>query len=234
MPTKKIYREAYRLLRRFSRSSAARYKLKRAIMELGPSGFPFEHYFSELLKSRGYEVTTGVWVEGYCVSHEIDVVAQKEGKRIMVECKFHNHQGYYSDVKVTLYIDARYRDILRKSQKHPDEIPTFHQCWIVTNTRFSEEGLKYAQCAGLYLLSWDYPAEDSLKKWIDVTGLYPITCLTVLNKREKQQLLDRGIVLAGDIPGKRTLLETLGWSPLTISRVLTEVQQLLQSGSGQK
>jgi hypothetical protein len=40
--TKKIYRMAFKLLRTNSRHTATRYHLKRAIMESGPSGFPFE------------------------------------------------------------------------------------------------------------------------------------------------------------------------------------------------
>ena len=39
--TKEIYSKAYSLLKNYSEPSAGRYKLKEAIMELGPSGFPF-------------------------------------------------------------------------------------------------------------------------------------------------------------------------------------------------
>ena len=47
--THKIYGIAFKLLRNASRPTAAKYKLKNAIMELGPSGFPFEKYFSASL-----------------------------------------------------------------------------------------------------------------------------------------------------------------------------------------
>ena len=40
--TKKIYQMAFKMLKNQSRVSASKYKLKKAIMELGPSGFPFE------------------------------------------------------------------------------------------------------------------------------------------------------------------------------------------------
>jgi hypothetical protein len=39
MNTKQIYRQAFTLLRKISGSSAARYKLKNAILELGSAGF---------------------------------------------------------------------------------------------------------------------------------------------------------------------------------------------------
>src|SRR5688572_21304966 len=53
MPTKKVYRIAFNELKKTKRPVAARYKLKRAIMELGPSGFPFEKYIAEILKAQG-------------------------------------------------------------------------------------------------------------------------------------------------------------------------------------
>ena len=48
--TKKIYQMAFHLLKGQQRPSAARYKLKRAIMELGPSGFPFEKFIGHIFK----------------------------------------------------------------------------------------------------------------------------------------------------------------------------------------
>ena len=42
--TKKIYQIAYNRLKKRQRTSATRYKIKKAIMELGPSGFPFEQF----------------------------------------------------------------------------------------------------------------------------------------------------------------------------------------------
>lgn len=62
-------------------------------MELGPSGFPFEKFISEILKFQGFAVQVGVIVEGHCVKHEIDVVAEKGEEHFMIECKFHNTQG---------------------------------------------------------------------------------------------------------------------------------------------
>lgn len=68
--TKKIYRIAHNLLRERSGHLAAKYHLKGAIMELGPSGYPFEKFIGEILKQQGYSVTVGVIVKGKCVYHE--------------------------------------------------------------------------------------------------------------------------------------------------------------------
>ncbi len=90
IPTKKIYKLAFGLLKKVSKPIAARYRLKNAIMELGPSGFPFEKYFSEILKHQGYAVKVGEIVAGHCVKHEIDVIAEKGNDYLMIECKYHN------------------------------------------------------------------------------------------------------------------------------------------------
>ena len=65
--TKEIYKRAFDLLKKYSRPTAARYKLKKAIMELGPSGFPFEQFVGALLRHDGYFVNVGVMVQGNCV-----------------------------------------------------------------------------------------------------------------------------------------------------------------------
>jgi transcriptional regulator NrdR family protein len=62
--TKQIFQLAFSLLRRASRSFAARYKLKSAIMELGPSGYPFERYVGEILASRVTQLKSAKFCRG--------------------------------------------------------------------------------------------------------------------------------------------------------------------------
>src|SRR5665213_1932217 len=52
--TQEIYSRAFVLLRQHKHAAAARYSLKRAVMEFGPSGFPFEEYIAELFRSDGF------------------------------------------------------------------------------------------------------------------------------------------------------------------------------------
>ncbi|HRK59243.1 MAG TPA: ATPase, partial [Candidatus Kapabacteria bacterium] len=85
--TKKIFHYAFRLLKKKSRPSAAKYHLKKAIMDLGPSGYPFEIFVGEILRHRGFSVKIGQIVQGHCVEHEVDIVGQKDDVKIMVECK---------------------------------------------------------------------------------------------------------------------------------------------------
>ncbi|MFZ9028486.1 MAG: ATP cone domain-containing protein, partial [Crocinitomicaceae bacterium] len=114
MTTKEIYKRAFGLLKKRSRPSAAKYKLKRAIHELGPSGYPFEDFVAEILKFQGYKTKVGEIIRGHCVQHEVDIIAENEDELLIVECKFHIHQNRHTDVKVPLYIHSRYNDIIRK------------------------------------------------------------------------------------------------------------------------
>lgn len=61
--TRSIYKKAYQLLRSSSQKLAGKYKLKNAILELGPSGYPFEHFVGQLLAYQGYDVEVGIEVQ---------------------------------------------------------------------------------------------------------------------------------------------------------------------------
>ena len=224
--TKKIYRTAFNLLKKDSGHLAAKYHLKRAIMELGPSGYPFEKFIGEILRYQGYKTTVGEIIQGKCVSHEIDVIAELDHHHFMIECKYHNQPGKFSDVKIPLYIQARFKDVETQWLKLPGHESKFHQGWVVTNTRFSSDAIQYGNCAGLKLLGWDYPLKGSLKELIDTLGLYPITCLTTLTKMEKKSLLDRKIVLCKEIGDNEQYLVQTGVNPTRIKGVLEEVTQL--------
>jgi hypothetical protein len=222
--TKQIYKLAFSLLRDNSRHLAARYNLKQAIMELGPSGYPFEKFIAEILSAEGYKTKVGQIVQGKCVGHEIDVIAEKNNHIYIVECKYHNLRGIFCDVKVPLYIQSRFKDVESQLiQAHPDKT---YEGWVVTNTKFSADALQYGTCAGLNLLSWDYPVRNGLREQIDRLGLYPITCLTSLTKAEKQRLLEKKIVLCKEIKSNEKLLKLADVKPSRIYTVMKEAEQL--------
>lgn len=225
--TKKIYKLAFGLLKKASKPFAARYKLKNAIMELGPSGFPFETYFSELLKHQGYEVKTGLILNGICVTHEIDVLAEKENNVIIAECKFHNLQGMSCDVKIPLYIHSRFNDVKSYLLKSPELQKKKYTGWVVTNTKFTSDAIQYAQCAGLHLIGWNYPLNGNIKDLVDSSGLYPLTCLSTLTNREKKLLLDHRFVLCSDLVKKPEILNLIELSPARVENVMREVKSLL-------
>ncbi len=223
--TRKVYRLAFNLLHQRSRHLAARYRLKQAIMDLGPSGSPFEKFIARILEHDGFQVEVGRIVEGKCVKHEVDVIALRGDQHFMVECKYH-HPGRICDVKIPLYIQARFKDVEERWKLIPGHGTKFHQGWLVTNTRFTSDALQYGQCAGLHLMSWDHPVEESLKDRIDRSGLYPLTCLSSLTRTEKQQLLELGAVLCKEICNEPVLLSRAGVRPARLDAVLKEGAEL--------
>lgn len=225
--TGEIYRRAFRLLRKHQRAAAGRYSLKNAIMDLGPSGYPFEHFVAALLRALGYGVSVGQNVQGHCITHEVDVVAENDGELSMVECKFYNSQGKYCNVRVPLYIHSRFRDIESVWSKQEEYREKTLRGWVVTNTRFTSDAMDYGRCAGLHLVSWDYPRDHSLKAMIEQAGLFPLTVLTLLSKKHKEKLLGKDIVLVRQLLQKPGLLEELGLTRQRIIRILEEAADLL-------
>lgn len=224
--THKIYQEAYRSLKKRSHHSAGRYRLKKAMMELGPTGYPFEKFVGKLFEGNGYRTQVGVIISGACVQHEVDVIARNNTEQIMVECKYHSDVSLKSDVKVALYIHSRFQDVSKAWSELPENKGMQFKGMVVTNTRFSDDAIQYAECAGLKLMSWDYPRGDSLKDRIDRLGYHPLTSLSRLNKTEKQFLLDKGIVLCRDLPKHSDILQSMGFNKQKMERVLTEARAL--------
>lgn len=226
IPTKKIYKMAMSKLKSRSKPMAARFHLKQAIMELGPSGFPFENFIAALLKEQGYAVQVGITVRGKCVKHEVDVIAEKDNQHFMIECKYHNQPGNVTNVKIPLYIHSRFRDVEEQWKQIPGHGMKFHQGWVVTNTRLTTDAIQYGSCACLHLWSWDYPFGKGLKDIIDETGLYPLTCLTTLSVREKNELLNKRIVMCKEVCHNPQLLSQIGIEEERAERIISEGHEL--------
>lgn len=224
--TRKIYKEAFRQLRAESQRVAGRYKLKEAIMELGPSGFPFERFIAEILDRSGYKTEIGVKVPGDCVSHEIDVIAVKDDHYYMVECKFHNKKENRCNVQVPLYIQSRFLDVKKNWISQPGHTGKEHTGFVVTNTRFTRDALDYGECAGLELLSWDYPKNDGLKDRIGKLNLHPVTCLSSLTNSEKEKLLSNGIVLTVQLYEEMNALTEIGIDQRKANQIIKEARDI--------
>ncbi len=226
IPTKTIYKKAFQLLRSHVNVLAARYSLKNAIMQLGPTGYPFERYVGELLQNLGYNVSVGKMVHGRCVQHEIDVVATNDEKKLLIECKYHNAQGRISSVQIPLYIQSRFLDVKAIWETLPENADKLFQAWVVTNTRFSADALSYGKCMGMHLVGWDYPRQGSLKDLIQNTGLFPLTVLTGLNKGQKAKLIEEGAVLCADLDKQPDLLTQFNFSNRIREKILDEARSI--------
>lgn len=222
MTTQEIYRHAYDMLQHEEEQPvAARYSVKRALFELGPSGFPFEQFFAEVLRAHGWSTRTGVALTGRCAPHEVDVLAEKNGKRVGIEAKFHNEAGGKTDIKDALYVKARYDDL-----KHaPDPSSRVDEGWLITNTSFTRNAIRYAQCSNLTLIGWDYPRSKNLMTMIDEARVHPLTCLTTLSESEKQRLLESKMVLCRHVSTPHILKE-YGVKPARIPQIMEEASRL--------
>lgn len=229
MSTKEIYSTAFQLLKKQPNAIAARYNLKRAIMELGPSGFPFEKFYAEILTHQGYTTFLNIIAHGHCINHEIDIIANKGDDYYMLECKFHNQVGYMCDVKIPLYINSRFNDLTNQAILLNNKTIQLDQGWVITNTRFSMDAIKYGECMGLKLIGWDYPPEKSIRESIDSKSLYPITCLTTLSGIEKTKLLEKGIILCKEISAEPTVLSSVGISKNRFQNVIKESRDIIGS-----
>ena len=227
--TQKIYRQAYKILNKLSKHRAGRYKLKEAIFELGPSGYPFEIFVGELLKKQGYKVEVGIIVQGKCVKHEVDVVAENEHNHFIVECKFHSAPNKKSNVVVPLYIHSRFRDIIANMHQLPGYETKLHQSWVVTNTRFTSDAIDYGKCSGMNMISWDYPHDSNLSNRVSMSGIHPVTSLSCLKRAEKQNLLALGIVTCHMLLENRRQLIDLGFSEKRVNNVFLEANNLIQN-----
>jgi hypothetical protein len=224
MPTSEIYDLAFKQLNQLRKPAAARYSLRRALLGFGPSGFPFEHYLGEMFQAKGYSVATNQFLAGACVTHEIDLVAWNDKKLLMVEAKFHNELGAKTDLKVVLYVRARFEDLLEGQFDFGGRLRSLDEGWVITNTKFTTNAIKYAECAGLNIVGWNYPPKGNLHDWVEETGLHPITCLSSLSERDKHVLLEQKAVLCKDVSVDR--LKEIGLSQEKILPVMEEVKLL--------
>ena len=199
---------------------AMKYNLKAALSELGPSGFPFEKYIALLLGAVGYRTQVDQIILGSCISHEIDILAQKDNITYFIEAKFHKNAFQRTDAKVALYIKARYDDL--KSNWHSGETAP----WIFTNTRFSTDAIKYCECQQIRLTSWSYPQGEGIMDLIEATGLHPITIVDGLSGEDKARLLSAGVVTCRQLqdPANHSLL-----SHKFIRTILPQLSQICQN-----
>jgi hypothetical protein len=225
-----VYARAFAMLRKEARPIAARYGLRRALLEFGPSGHPFEDFVSHLYTKEGWVVETRKMIQGKCVMHETDFYASHpERKEYMAaELKYHNDASYKSDLKTALYVKSRFDDIFNcdsESRSCP-----LDRGILITNTKFTSEAVRYAECAGVELLGWSYPTHDNLFERMSKARVYPVTTLTTLAKSEKRLLVDGGIIAVDqlvEVPAAREALRALRMSPEHIGEIIAEAEALL-------
>ncbi|MGE5042232.1 MAG: restriction endonuclease [Candidatus Levyibacteriota bacterium] len=189
--TDELFKHVFEFLKKADKKSSLRLNLRRAIFDLGPTGFPFERYLARIFQDQGYKTLVDAHMMGECVMHEIDVLLERDGKQEVIEAKFHNDLGSKTDVHVALYTHARFLDISKKNN--------IENVWIITNTKLTTDAITYATCKGIKVLAWNFPSGGSLQHFVETPKMYPITILTDLTREEKYRLIEDNIILCRDL-----------------------------------
>ena len=193
--TRDIFKFIFDYLKIKERKEAYSFNLKNAILKLGPSGYPFEKFMAHLYKLYGFEAHHNLFLDGKCLKYEIDLLLKKDNFFYIAECKFHQQPWKKSDVKMILYVYGRYLDIKEKFKENSI-------CLVITNTKFTQEAIKFSNCYFIELLSWNFPEERSLAKLIDEKKAYPLTIFDFLSNKVLQDLFKYDIVLISDFLSK--------------------------------
>ncbi|MDD5760806.1 MAG: ATP cone domain-containing protein [Candidatus Pacebacteria bacterium] len=199
MTTYEIYDRVEEMLEKGYPRGGIRFRLKEAMRNLGPSGFPFEKYIGDILEQLGFKVKINQFIKGSCVVHEVDIVAREKKYCLIGECKYHSLPGSKVDLKIGLYHYARYLDIelsdyCKKQFKNLQPRPI-----VITNNKFSRKLIQYAECVGLDLLGWRFPRGTGLEYIIETEKFYPITILPSFKNDLLEPFAAERIMLAQDL-----------------------------------
>lgn len=227
MSTSHIYKRAFELLNEKEYPAAIKYSIRRSVLNLGPTGFPFEVYVAELLAAQGYKTRTGQMLKGACIEHEVDVVAWNDANLLLAEIKFHNELNMKSDTKTALYVKARFDDLYGGTFYLDGKERTMTRGLLITNTKFTKNAKEYAHCVNTFdIISWDYPEKGNLYDIIEDTGLHPMTCLPTLSKHDKQELLKRGVLHCKTLKEQPALMHDMGLPKEAIDAIVKDIEKL--------
>lgn len=224
MTTKEVYAFVKMALKEENAHIAHRYDLRRALGKLGPAGFKFEKYVASILAAYDYDTEIPPKeFKGKCIYHEVDVVAKKGAKTIMIEAKFRNDFRDYVKLKDTMATWARYEDLVEGNQIHPSKTPRFDEVWIVSNGNISRRSRKWGVCKGMRIIGWHYPEKNNLAQMVDKSALYPITALDNISRRELDAFSDHGLMLCREVADSDSekLAHTLGLNPKRASNIVS-------------
>ena len=194
MKTSEIFKKVKDKLKKENLKLSLRFSLKEGMRKLGPAGFVFEDFTRRVLSRSGMKVKGARILSGRCCSYEVDFLAEAEGITYIGECKYRNSAGDKIDVNVCLKEFAILDDI-KNSKVFNDNLNSL----IVTNSKFTDQAIKYSTCKRMRLLGWNYPKDEGLEDIIDNNKLYPVTILPSFRGYQAEILKNQGIMLVEDI-----------------------------------
>lgn len=222
MTTEEIYEMAIQELESHKEIVEFRRDLKDGLSRLG-GGHIFEKYIRLVLREHGYKVKGNCVIQGACVTHEIDGVAERDGETIYLEAKYHSVQERYIPFEVTLAAKAKWDDIRAGHAQGLNEY-SFDRVLIVTNTRLTKHARQYAECVGISYFGWNWPKGQGLDRLIEEKKLYPCTILRSISDRERDKLLAHGIITLKQLVESKS--SNVGLSKRRIAEIIDEAHRV--------
>jgi hypothetical protein len=226
--TKEILKMIFAYLEEYRPQIKHQIDLREAIALLRPKP-DFEHFIAHLMKEYGYKILTNQIVQGKCVDHEIDVIAQKNGEIIYVEVKHHVNPHTFTGMDIFLQAKATFDD-LKEGYKLGKNDFNFNKALVVCNTKISEHARRYSACVGINHIGWKHPEDKGLEVMIENRKLYPITFLRTLKLREAFSLLDMDIITLRDLvrANIHEIRRNTGLKRKRIEEILTAASEILK------
>ncbi|MFX1510212.1 MAG: ATP cone domain-containing protein [Promethearchaeota archaeon] len=217
MTTKEIYDIAVSELETHREVVEFRRDLRDGLARIG-SGFIFEDYVRLLLEEYGYKASGNVVIQGACVDHEVDSIAERGDETVYVEIKHHSVLERYTPFEVTLSAKAKWDDLQAGCDQGLNDC-TFDRVLIVTNTRLTKHAQRYAECVGIEHFGWNTPQGRGIDWFIENKKLYPVTILRTVTDEERDVLYTHKIL---------TLNQLVNADPKTVGLSENRVKELIE------
>jgi hypothetical protein len=225
--TRKILHMIFSLLNEYRPVISHMVNLRKALSLLNPQP-DFETYVRTLLSEYGYEVFPNQIVQGKCVEHEIDGLLKKEGETYILEVKHHQNYHTRTDMDPVRIIRAVFEDIIDGYRQGFNDLH-IDKAMIVSNTKFSEQAVQYAQCRNIVHLGWNTPQNYDMPTMITEKNLYPITYLKELTRDIRKKLLSSDVLLLQDLIDNtpREIAKKTGIKKKTIEHFIEDAHNIL-------
>ena len=158
----------------------------------------FEGFIARLFENLGYKVRRNLIIQGFCIEHEIDVLAFKGEEVVYVEVKHHVQPHRYVDLDVVEKIWATLLD-LREGYEKGFHGFNISKPLVATNTKLTWHASKYARCRGVDILCWNIPRDRSLEELLVKFKMYPVTILKGFELETLYKVIDLGYMTIKDL-----------------------------------
>lgn len=144
------------------------YRLREILAKMG--SIDFERFVQKMLEKEGYACQWNTLVKGFCIEHQVDLIAKKDGKTYFVEVKHHTNFHRNCGLGTVVELWGRLDDLQNGFKKGLDTYD-FSRAWLFSNTKFSDHAKVYAKAKDLILTGWRHSTLGlGLEKMVEKLG----------------------------------------------------------------